>query len=321
MTSLLDSNLMRYYLEKLSKDNYVINSINLYVKQADKFRNIIEKANSQDDNEQVLTELKKTSDFIKKLRILLTCEISVIPSKFNRNNFDILTLLYLKENYKLFCDDANYMVYYERLYKLFENNNGKIDIVSNFALTLKSVKILDDLVQTKDRRAIAKYLTMLEMHKDNLNGNLINIIYYGLSCKEYSESQRVESLRNKKSLDKNVLNAILDNNNYLADNIIKHLCMDKQFKDWLPNVLVFIMNCIFMYDGFIGYNDYSIMINKILKNDVENIEEEALFYDLRELYIMFRSNIKNPSMIDKILSDIKCDVITFEELEEGYGSI
>lgn len=321
MTSLLDSNLMRYYLEKLSKDDYVINSINLYVKQADNYRNIVEKASSENDNEQVLKELKKTSEFIKQLKTLLNNEIKNIPDHFNKNNFDILTLLYLKENYKLFCDDVNNLKYYERLYKLFENYNGKIDIVSNFALTLKSVKILDDLVQTQDRRAIEKYLMMLEMYKDNLNGNLINVIYYGLSCKEYSESQRVESLKNKKSLDKNVLNAILNNNNYLADNIIKHLCIDKQFKDWLPNVLVFIMNSIFMYNGFVGYNDYSIMINKILKNNVENIEEEAIFYDLKDLYIMFRSNIKNPSMIDKILSDIKCDVITFEELEEGYGSI
>lgn len=122
-----------------------------------------------------------------------------------------------------------------------------------------------------------------------------------------------------------MVKSILDEEDILPDSIIKHLCSDKQFEKCNADELGFMMNIIFMYNGYMGYEDYSCMIKKILKNDLSNWNEEAVFYDLRKLYDIVYDIHHNPKSeydVEEILSDIKCDALYFDEVrEDSYGSI
>lgn len=329
MTSILFSNLMKDTLKELSKEDYVAKALIAYINQMSELRKNIEAASKgKVSNEYLLKEYKKMSESIKNISTLFKMEIKNYPTKLkSENDFDKLTMVYINENFmKLSPRRPELVPYFKKLHEILNGFVNKYDVQTLGAISLRSVKIVNDLLKDGEFFAVERFFLMLKNSREYVNDNIIYIVYYGLFCKEHTLIQRNQNYR--KETNSVVINAILNDQSTLPDSIIKHLCSDKQFKSCVPGLLTFMMNTIFMYTGNVGYEDYTLLISKILNNDLENMDEEAKFYDLRKLYAMYEDYFNrtgNDFAIEKILNDIKCDALVFydvdDDKEDSYGNI
>ena len=326
MTSILFSNLMQDTLKELSKEDYVARSLLGYIYEMNSLKKVVEDASKgKVSSENLLSEYKKISESIKSISNLFKAEIKDYPTKLkNENDFDKLTMVYINENFMKLCPNKMLIPYYTKLHWILKVYIKEYDIEILGAIALRSVKIVNDLYKEGNLEAIDRFLEMLREARKH-NGNIIYIVYYGLVCKEHSCEERNISFEKDKEPD--VINSILNNNSKLPDSIIKHLCSDRQFEKCLPRPLIVIMITIFMYTGEVGYEGYSSYIGKFLNNDLDNMNEEAKFYDLREIYKTYEDflNKKVDSFaIEKLLSDIVCDAIMLDDvddMEDSYGNI
>ena len=329
MTSILFSNLMKDTLKELSKEDYVAKALTAYINQMSELRKNIEAASKGNvSNEYLLKEYKKMSESIKNISALFKMEIKNYPAKLkSENDFDKLTMVYINENFmKLSPRRPELVPYFKKLHEILNGFINKYDVQTLGAISLRSVKIVNDLLKDGDFFAVERFFLMLKNSRNYINDNIIYIVYYGLFCKEHTLTQRNQNYR--KETNSVAISAILNDRSTLPDSIIKHLCSDKQFEKCTPGLLTFMMNTIFMYTGNVGYEDYTLLISKILNNDLENMDEKAKFYDLRKLYTMYEDYFNrtgNDFEIEKILNDIKCDALVFydvdDDKEDSYGNI
>lgn len=326
MTNVLYSKLMLNQLAKLSKEDYVAASLLSYINELNNLQKYIESNIGKDSNiKETLIKYKNASISSKMLADIFKKEIKNYPKNIkSENDFNTLILVYLKENITKLCNDENTVKYYKELALFIDKNIKSIELNVLASIVLRSLKIIRELEEQKQYDVVEKFIKLLNCTRGYLNNNIVYIVYYGLNLNELSYEQRNASYDNSDSINY-VTKNILNDDNVLPDSIIKHLCSDPQFKDCDPDVLAFIMNNIFMYNGKMGYEDYSFMVKKILKNDLKDWHEEAEFFDLRKLYDMMCDIYNNPKSkydVDQILSDIKCDELIFYDVEEeSYGTI
>lgn len=326
MTSILYSKLMKDTLTKLSMEDYVAKAMIGYINELSNLQKYIEKSVGKDSNvEDTLKRYKKASDSSKMLSEIFKKEIKNYPKNIkNENDFSKLILVYLKENIMKFCNDMNTSKYYKELEVFIEKNIKEIELNTLAAIVLRTLKIIGEFEEKQEYDSVQRFIEILNCTRGYLNNNIIYIVYYGLNLNELSYEQRNVSYNDDGAINY-VVKSILNDDSILPDSIIKHLCSDSQFKDCDPNILGFMMNIIFMYNGKMGYQDYSLMIKKILKNDLKDWNEEAKFFDLRKLYDMIYDIHNNPESeydVEQILSDIKCDALIFYDVEEeSYGTI
>lgn len=327
MTSVLNSKLMKDTLGILKDENdYVAQAILGYLNESNKLREYLKNNIGKETDVAELLRINKSAlDSSTYLTNILKNEIKNYPKNLkDEKDFNTLVLVYLKENILKFCNNQNTVKCYKELEFFIDKNIKNIELNALAAITLRALKIIKDLETNQEYSAIEKFIKMLNSTKGYINNNIIYIIYFGLNLKEQTYEQRNESYNDDNGLDF-VINSILNDESMLPDSIIKHLCSDNQFKDCHPSVLAFMINKIFMYTGYMGYQDYSVMIKKILKNDLEDWDEEAVFFDIKKLYDMIYEMVINEDSelsTSQILSDIKCDNLVFYEVEEdSYGSV
>lgn len=327
MTSVLNSKLMKDTLGILKDENdYVARAMLSHISVINRLKKYINDNYGKETNiEEFLMINKEALDSSKYLAKIFKDEIKNYPKKLkDEKDFNTLILVYLKENILKFCNNQNTVKYYKELELFIAANIKTMELNALSAITLRALKIIKEFEEKKQYSAIERFIKMLNSTKGYINNNIIYIIYFGLNLKEQTYEQRNESYNNDNGLDF-VINSISNDESKLPDSIIKHLCSDNQFKDCHPSVLAFMINKIFMYTGYMGYEDYSVMIKKILKNNLEDFDDEAEFFDIKKLYDMFYEMVINEDSelsTSQILSDIKCDNLVFYEVEEdSYGAI
>lgn len=328
MTTILFSRLIKDTLKKVSNEDFVMKASLDYIKQMSLLKDKIEENSKNKGNNvnEVLKDYKKASESIKMLSLLFKSEIKNYPTKLkSENDFDTLILIYLNENFMKLCNDKNLTSYYKTLHKIFNDYKKTIPLDVFAAISLRTLKIVDDFAKEGNYDAINRFIEIIKEFNGYINQNIIYIVYFGLFSKD--DTFKYRNINYRKEYNKKVINSILNDNSILPDSIIKHLCTDKQFKGCKAGLLVFMINSIFMYTGYTGYEDYSLMINKILDNNLDDLNSEAKFFDLRKLYEMYEDYFNNKDSnyeIEKILSDIKCDNLVFydvDDKEDSYGAI
>lgn len=325
MTSILFSNLMHDILTYYSKDNFVMKASLDYISQIIKLKNNI-KNNKYDNIKDITLDYKNASISIKMLSKLFKNEIKNYPNDIKDDkDFDKLIMTYLNENFDKICPNINIYNYYTKLNTIFNSYKNKMSFEMLSALELRTLKIIKDLYDENNYEAIKRFLSFLENQQDYIKQNIIYIVYFGLFFGNDTNENRIENYKNDNN--ETIINKILNNRSNLPDSIIKHICSDKQFKDCDVNLLILLFKSIFMYFGNMGYENYSLMIQKILNNNIENLDSEASFLDLKPLYNMYYDYFHNKESnyeIEDILSDIKSDALVFyetDDMEDNYGNI
>lgn len=277
MSQICKTNLVIKALNKLSEQDYVAGAIVSYNKQLDNMANQIK--NGKLDKE-ALQRLANSYNYLSKIyKETLKEDYDKVTDKSNHNE---LTSLYILNNFMRLCPSKMVLPYYERLSFLRKKLEKQFDLDLQLGIMLRSSLIVDKLFKSQNKDAIERFVSLLEKSR-GFESNLLYIIYYGL----FDGTININPVFDASNVvnNENVSWELLNNNQNLPDSIVVELCLDNQFKDVSPDIVLFIMNLFFMFKMFpkLPDDDMLDIVQKIFNNNVRDFDSKAEFLDLREL--------------------------------------
>lgn len=317
MKNFRKNELIRQSLNELSKEDFVAQAIIYYYDYLDM------KMESIKNGELTKEEFVEFYNSYKKLINLLN---EVLPEELKKNNAKVndLVSLYILNNFIRLCPSNSLKRYYERILNLKKRLSKNFSLTMQLAIILRSAKILKKICVKYDNNAAVRFLNFLEASRES-EDELLYIIYYGLFDGTIINNHLIDN--GKKVQNEIVEEALLDCGEKLPDSIIMHLCNDEQFKEYDPQVVLFLIQRFFMFRQNVKLPDDDMLdiIQKIFNNNVRVFDTEAEFLDLSSLMEnvvdYFNGSLKDNEFYTHFLEVVN-GIETLDRREDKpYGSI
>lgn len=277
MSQICKTNLVIKALKKLSEQDYVASAIISYNKQLDNITNLFKRGIL--DNE-ALRKLGDSYNYLSKIYMeTLKEDYDKVEDKSNYNE---LTSLYILNNFIKLCPSKILLPYYERLSFLRKRFEKDFDLELQLGIMLRASLIINKLSKMQNKEALERFISFLEKER-SFDSNILYIIYYGLFDGTINNELVIDD--ENKTSNSDVSWELLNNNDQLPDSIITQLCVDSQFNDVNPDVLLFAISLFFMFRMFpkLPDDDMLDIIQKIFNNNVRDFDSKAEFLDLNIL--------------------------------------
>ncbi len=319
MSQIGKSKLFNSALSKLSEQDFKARAIVSYNKQLDGVTNSIKRGEL---DKEALRKLGDSYNYLTKIYIeTLKEDYNKVEDK---SNFNDLTALYILNNFTKLCPSKILLPYYERLSFLRKQLEKEFDIELQLGIMLRASLIINRFSKIQRKDAIEKFVKMLENSKE-FDSNILYIIYFGLFDGTINNSlilDKEEIINNHE-----IAWELLNNTENLPDSIIKELCVDKQFENVKPQIVIFIMNLFFMFRVFpkLPDDDMLDIIQKIFNNNVRNFNSKAEFLDLQKLIEKVERTFSKVNLSDEFTNYFVeivngLEVLDRKEESKNYGS-
>lgn len=271
--------LIRQALSELAKEDFVAQSIIFYYDQLDRIVDL-RKSGKLTNEEWV--------KFYDSYYNLLSLFKQVIPEEYekekDKSEVNDLVSLYILRNFIKLCPSNSLKTYYERILFLRTRLSKNFSLTMELAIILRTNEILKKITDKYGYDTANRFLSFLESSRES-EDQLLYIIYYGLFDGTIINNYMVDNgMKVKNDI---VAESLLDNDEKLPDSIITHICNDEQFKDFNPQVVLFLIQRFFMFrlDMKLEDDDMLDIIQKIFNNNVRDFNTEAEFLNLEEFLV------------------------------------
>ena len=271
--------LIRQALSELAKEDFVAQSIIFYYDQLDRIVDL-RKSGKLTDEEWV----KFYDSYYNLLRLFK----QIIPEEYekekDKSEVNDLVSSYILRNFIKLCPSNSLKTYYERILFLRTRLSKNFSLTMELAIILRTNEILKKITDKYGYDTANRFLSFLESSRE-AEDQLLYIIYYGLFDGTIINNYMVDNgMKVKNDI---VAESLLDNDEKLPDSIITHICNDEQFKDFNPQVVLFLIQRFFMFrlDMKLEDDDMLDIIQKIFSNNVRDFNTEAEFLNLEEFLV------------------------------------
>lgn len=312
--------LIRQALSELAKEDFVAKAIISYYEQ------LYSIANLKEIGKLTNEEWVKFYDSYHKLLNLFK---QVIPDEYekakDKNKVDDLVSLYILRNFMNLCPSNSLKPYYERILNLRTRLSKNFSLTMELAIILRTNEILKKITDKYGYDTANRFLSFLESSRES-EDQLLYIIYYGLFDGTIINNYMVDNgMKVKNDI---VAESLLDNDEKLPDSIITHICNDEQFKDFNPQVVLFLIQRFFMFrlDMKLEDDDMLDIIQKIFSNNVRDFNTEAEFLNLEEFLVKvnecFNGKLEDDELYTYFLQIVN-GIETLDGRDDGknHGSI
>lgn len=277
MIQICKTNLVINALKKLSEQDYVASSIISYNKQLDDTINLIKSGKL---DKETLIRLGDSYNYLSKI-YMKTLKEDYDKVK-DKSNYNELTSSYILNNFIKLCPCKTLLPYYEKISFLKKRLEGQFNIELQLGIMLRSSLIINKLSRLQNKEALERFILLLEKSR-SFDSNLLYIIYYGLFDGTINNNLVFDT--EKEIYNEIVSFELLNNNQNFPDSIVTELCIDNQFKNVSPDIILFIINLFFMFRMFpkLPDDDMLDIIQKIFNNNVRDFDSKAEFLNLEEL--------------------------------------
>ena len=312
--------LIRQALSELAKEDFVAQSIIFYYDQLDRIVDL-RKSGKLTNEEWV--------KFYDSYHKLLSLFKQVIPEEYekekDKSEVNDLVSLYILRNFIKLCPSNSLKTYYERILFLRTRLSKNFSLTMELAIILRTNEILKKITDKYGYDTANRFLSFLESSRE-AEDQLLYIIYYGLFDGTIINNYMVDNgMKVKNDI---VAESLLDNDQKLPDSIITHICNDEQFKDFNPQVVLFLIQRFFMFrlDMKLEDDDMLDIIQKIFNNNVRDFNTEAEFLNLEEFLVKvnecFNGKLEDDELYAYFLQIVKA-IETLDRRDDGknHGSI
>lgn len=312
--------LIRQALSELAKEDFVAQSIIFYYDQLDRIVDL-RKSGKLTNEEWV--------KFYDSYHKLLSLFKQVIPEEYekekDKSEVNDLVSLYILRNFIKLCPSNSLKPYYERILNLRTRLSKNFSLTMELAIILRTNEILKKITDKYGYDTANRFLSFLESSRE-AEDQLLYIIYYGLFDGTIINNYMVDNgMKVKNDI---VAESLLDNDEKLPDSIITHICNDEQFKDFNPQVVLFLIQRFFMFrlDMKLEDDDMLDIIQKIFSNNVRDFNTEAEFLNLEEFLVKvnecFNGNLEDDELYAYFLQIVN-GIETLDRRDDGknHGSI
>ena len=312
--------LIRQALSELAKEDFVAQSIIFYYDQLDRIVDL-RKSGKLTDEEWV----KFYDSYYNLLRLFK----QIIPEEYekekDKSEVNDLVSSYILRNFIKLCPSNSLKTYYERILFLRTRLSKNFSLTMELAIILRTNEILKKITDKYGYDTANRFLSFLESSRE-AEDQLLYIIYYGLFDGTIINNYMVDNgMKVKNDI---VAESLLDNDEKLPDSIITHICNDEQFKDFNPQVVLFLIQRFFMFrlDMKLEDDDMLDIIQKIFNNNVRDFNTEAEFLNLEEFLVKvnecFNGNLEDDELYTYFLQIVN-GIETLDRRDDGknHGSI
>ena len=312
--------LIRQALSELAKEDFVAQSIIFYYDQLDRIVDL-RKSGKLTNEEWV--------KFYDSYYNLLSLFKQVIPEEYekekDKSEVNDLVSLYILRNFIKLCPSNSLKTYYERILFLRTRLSKNFSLTMELAIILRTNEILKKITDKYGYDTANRFLSFLESSRES-EDQLLYIIYYGLFDGTIINNYMVDNgMKVKNDI---VAESLLDNDEKLPDSIITHICNDEQFKDFNPQVVLFLIQRFFMFrlDMKLEDDDMLDIIQKIFNNNVRDFNTEAEFLNLEEFLVKvnecFNGKLEDDELYTYFLQIVN-GIETLDGRDDGknHGSI
>lgn len=312
--------LIRQALSELAKEDFVAQSIIFYYDQLDRIVDL-RKSGKLTNEEWV--------KFYDSYYNLLSLFKQVIPEEYekekDKSEVNDLVSLYVLRNFIKLCPSNSLKTYYERILFLRTRLSKNFSLTMELAIILRTNEILKKITDKYGYDTANRFLSFLESSRE-AEDQLLYIIYYGLFDGTIINNYMVDNgMKVKNDI---VAESLLDNDEKLPDSIITHICNDEQFKDFNPQVVLFLIQRFFMFrlDMKLEDDDMLDIIQKIFNNNVRDFNTEAEFLNLEEFLVKvnecFNGKLEDDELYTYFLQIVN-GIETLDRRDDGknHGSI
>ena len=312
--------LIRQALSELAKEDFVAQSIIFYYDQLDRIVDL-RKSGKLTDEEWV----KFYDSYYNLLRLFK----QIIPEEYekekDKSEVNDLVSLYILRNFIKLCPSNSLKTYYERILFLRTRLSKNFSLTMELAIILRTNEILKKITDKYGYDTANRFLSFLESSRES-EDQLLYIIYYGLFDGTIINNYMVDNgMKVKNDI---VAESLLDNDEKLPDSIITHICNDEQFKDFNPQVVLFLIQRFFMFrlDMKLEDDDMLDIIQKIFNNNVRDFNTEAEFLNLEEFLVKvnecFNGKLEDDELYTYFLQIVN-GIETLDGRDDGknHGSI
>ena len=312
--------LIRQALSELAKEDFVAQSIIFYYDQLDRIVDL-RKSGKLTDEEWV----KFYDSYYNLLRLFK----QIIPEEYekekDKSEVNDLVSSYILRNFIKLCPSNSLKTYYERILFLRTRLSKNFSLTMELAIILRTNEILKKITDKYGYDTANRFLSFLESSRE-AEDQLLYIIYYGLFDGTIINNYMVDNgMKVKNDI---VAESLLDNDQKLPDSIITHICNDEQFKDFNPQVVLFLIQRFFMFrlDMKLEDDDMLDIIQKIFNNNVRDFNTEAEFLNLEEFLVKvnecFNGNLEDDELYTYFLQIVN-GIETLDRRDDGknHGSI
>ena len=312
--------LIRQALSELAKEDFVAQSIIFYYDQLDRIVDL-RKSGKLTNEEWV--------KFYDSYHKLLSLFKQVIPEEYekekDKSEVNDLVSLYILRNFIKLCPSNSLKTYYERILFLRTRLSKNFSLTMELAIILRTNEILKKITDKYGYDTANRFLSFLESSRE-AEDQLLYIIYYGLFDGTIINNYMVDNgMKVKNDI---VAESLLDNDQKLPDSIITHICNDEQFKDFNPQVVLFLIQRFFMFrlDMKLEDDDMLDIIQKIFNNNVRDFNTEAEFLNLEEFLVKvnecFNGKLEDDELYAYFLQIVN-GIETLDRRDDGknHGSI
>ena len=312
--------LIRQALSELAEEDFVAQSIIFYYDQLDRIVDL-RKSGKLTNEEWV--------KFYDSYYNLLSLFKQVIPEEYekekDKSEVNDLVSLYILRNFIKLCPSNSLKTYYERILFLRTRLSKNFSLTMELAIILRTNEILKKITDKYGYDTANRFLSFLESSRES-EDQLLYIIYYGLFDGTIINNYMVDNgMKVKNDI---VAESLLDNDEKLPDSIITHICNDEQFKDFNPQVVLFLIQRFFMFrlDMKLEDDDMLDIIQKIFNNNVRDFNTEAEFLNLEEFLVKvnecFNGKLEDDELYTYFLQIVN-GIETLDGRDDGknHGSI
>lgn len=312
--------LIRQALSELAKEDFVAQSIIFYYDQLDRIVDL-RKSGKLTDEEWV----KFYDSYYNLLRLFK----QIIPEEYekekDKSEVNDLVSSYILRNFIKLCPSNSLKTYYERILFLRTRLSKNFSLTMELAIILRTNEILKKITDKYGYDTANRFLSFLESSRES-EDQLLYIIYYGLFDGTIINNYMVDNgMKVKNDI---VAESLLDNDQKLPDSIITHICNDEQFKDFNPQVVLFLIQRFFMFrlDMKLEDDDMLDIIQKIFNNNVRDFNTEAEFLNLEEFLVKvnecFNGKLEDDELYAYFLQIVN-GIETLDRRDDGknHGSI
>ena len=312
--------LIRQALTELAKEDFVAQSIIFYYDQLDRIVDL-RKSGKLTDEEWI--------KFYDSYHKLLSLFKQVIPEEYekekDKSEVSDLVSSYILRNFIKLCPSNSLKTYYERILFLRKRLSKNFSLTMELAIILRTNEILKKITDKYGYDTANRFLSFLESSRES-EDQLLYIIYYGLFDGTIINNYMVDNgMKVKNDI---VAESLLDNDEKLPDSIITHICNDEQFKDFNPQVVLFLIQRFFMFrlDMKLEDDDMLDIIQKIFNNNVRDFNTEAEFLNLEEFLVKvnecFNGKLEDDELYTYFLQIVN-GIETLDGRDDGknHGSI
>lgn len=332
MDHLLESKLVRNYLERLSQGDYLANAILAFSNQRNQIPEIFNSLNNQNDASKKdallrMQNLTKSSIFLEEM---LRKELKIQDESLEISD---LIINYILNNINKLSTSPTYIRYYIEIASITEKLKEYFSPRMCLAITLRSIYIMEGFINKGNKDALDNLIGYLKNVNCDAEDEILYNIYYGLFNGEIKEEKitfvvkKTEDEEDTSKIDdEKVYNKLLNSNDTLPDNIIEQLCVDEQFEPYDKGMIILLINKFFMFKlgEKLEDDDMIDIIQKLFNNRVRDFSTKAEFLNLTELLDKINDYFENGNVND-FENDIVDIVIGNNQLSKkennGYGII